>query len=694
MLLPLRRALLLGCVLFVGLASAADFRPPAVPLVAHDPYFSIWSFADHLTDQPTRHWTGAVHSLSSLVRIDGKVYRIMGTEPRGVPALQQTGLQVLPTHTNYEFSGAGVRVAISFLNPNLPQDLDQLSRPVTYITWRVSSTDATTHQVEIYFDAGAQIVVNTMEEPVTWARYRAADLQILRMGSERQPVLEKSGDNLRIDWGYLYVVAPHEEQPNEAAATTRAEAMKAFLSTGRVPDSDDLRTEKPYAQPLPVLSESFALGAVGAEPVSRYLAIAYDQRFSISYLDRWLRPYWRRNRTGPLDLLRGALADYPKLEQRASAFDHSLMQDLATAGGEDYARLCALAFPQTLAAEKLTADVDGTPLYFSKENFSNGSIDTVDVTYPSSPFFLLFNARLLEAQLRPVLEYAELPRWRFPFAPHDLGRYPLANGQQYGGGEATEENQMPVEESGNMLLMVAGIAQVNGNAAFAQHYWPLLTKWAEYLRTKGFDPENQLSTDDFAGHLAHNANLSIKAILALGAYAKLASMLGHAQLAQQYMQLARTDAQRWVQMDNDGDHFRLAFDRPGTWSQKYNLVWDKLLDLHLFPAQVTEKAFAFYKTHENTYGLPLDNRATYTKLDWLTWTASLASSRNGFLMLFEPAYRFANESPSRVPLTDWYDTKTGKQVGFQARSVVGGIFIEMLDHPEIWKKYAREAQLP
>lgn len=241
-----------------------------------------------------------------------------------------------------------------------------------------------------------------------------------------------------------------------------------------------------------------------------------------------------------------------------------------------------------------------------------------------------------------------------------------------------------------MLLMTAGVAQVEGSAEFARQYWPLLTKWAEYLKTKGFDPENQLSTDDFAGHLAHNANLSIKAILALGAYGKLAGMLGHSDSASQYSALAREDAHHWNEKDREGDHFRLAFDRPGTWSQKYNLVWDKLLNLNLFPPDIAQKELAFYEKHLNQYGLPLDNRADYTKLDWLTWTASLSNSQKQFQLFFEPAYRFANESPSRVPLTDWYDTKTAKQVGFQARSVVGGIFIRMLDDQTIWKKYAEQ----
>ena len=512
-------------------AVGADFRPPAVPLIAHDPYFSIWSMADHLTDQPTKHWTGAVQSLTSLMRVDGKIYRIMGTDPQGTPALPQTHLEVLPTHTYYQFEGAGIHVDLTFLTPALPDDLDILSRPATYLTWRVHSLDNTAHDVSIYFDAGTEIAVNTRDEAVEWSRFKLGNLEVLRAGTRQQPVLAKSGDDLRIDWGYLYVVAP---PGGDGAATLRPEALNTFTKGGGLPAADTLDDSRRYGQPPSVLAYSLALGQVSGEPVSRHVVIAYDDEYSIEYFERRLRPYWRRNGAGAGEMLQAALNDYDSLEQRSTRFDQTLMADLRKAGGDDYARLCALAYPQTLAAHKLVADVDGMPLYFSKENFSNGSVDTVDVTYPSSPFFLLFNTRLLEAQLRPILDYASLPRWKWPFAPHDLGRYPLANGQQYGGGEKTEDNQMPVEESGNMLLMIAAMEQVNGNSRFAAQYWPVLTKWAEYLKSKGLDPENQLCTDDFAGHLAHNANLSAKAILALAAYGKLAGILGHAEEQRDY----------------------------------------------------------------------------------------------------------------------------------------------------------------
>jgi hypothetical protein len=404
-------------------------------------------------------------------------------------------------------------------------------------------------------------------------------------------------------------------------------------------------------------------------------------------LQRNLRPYWQRNNKPVEAMLDQAEAHYADLDRRSTAFDAELTADLTKAGGEHYAYLAILAYRQTLAAHKLVADANGDPMLFAKENFSNGCIATVDVLYPSAPFFLFLQPKLLEAQLLPVLEYAALARWKFPFSPHDLGQYPLANGQVYGGGEETEDDQMPVEESGNMLILVDALARAQGSAQLAQRYWPQLTKWAEYLKEKGLDPENQLTTDDFAGHVAHNSNLSIKAIDALAAYADLAHLLQHENLAVEYNAAAKSMAAKWVAMAQEGDHYKLAFNSPGTWSQKYNLVWDKVLDYNLFPASVREAEMSFYLKHLNRYGLPLDSRADYTKLDWSIWTATLASDPKQFDAIIDPIYLWLNETPSRVPLTDWYDTKNGKQVGFQARSVVGGVYIKALADKALREKW-------
>jgi hypothetical protein len=689
-LTPVRTAaagLLVLAAAVVSAAQSAALRPPAVPLVTHDPYFSVWSMSDRLADERTKHWTGAPQGLVGMVRVDGRAYRLMGQSHNPLPEpLRQTALEVTPTRTVYRFEGGGVRVALTFMSPLLPADLEVMSRPVTYLTWEARAVDGREHNVSLYFDCTAELAVNTAEQKVVWGRARAGDLAVLSAGTQQQPVLEKFGDDLRIDWGRLYLAVPPATGGSQVIAWNQA-ARRAFAESGALPDADDLDQPRAAKDQLPALAAAFDMGRVGPAAVSRHLLLAYDDIFSVEYFNRRLRPYWRRAGAGAADLLKAAERDYVSLKDRCEKFDAELMSDLRAAGGEEYARVAALAFRQTVAAHKLAADWDGTPLFFSKENFSNGSIDTVDVTYPSAPFFLLFNPQLLKAQLRPVLDYAASARWKFPFAPHDLGTYPLANGQTYGGGELTEENQMPVEESGNLILLTAALAKAEGDAKFAERYWPLLSKWAAYLREKGMDPENQLSTDDFAGHLAHNTNLSLKAILALGAYAELAETLGKKAEAADFRREAQGMAERWVRMADDGDHYRLAFDKPGTWSQKYNLVWDRLLGLNLFPPAVARKEMTFYKTKQNRYGLPLDNREAYTKLDWIVWTATLADSQEDFKTLVAPVYRFANESPSRVPLTDWYGTLDGKQVGFQARSVVGGVYIKLLADPALRKKW-------
>jgi hypothetical protein len=405
------------------------------------------------------------------------------------------------------------------------------------------------------------------------------------------------------------------------------------------------------------------------------------ERYAIEYFNRKLRPYWQRNGMSESAMLAEAERDYPTLEARGVRFDDRLSADMEKVGGKDYAYLASLVFRQTISAHKLVADVDGTPLLFSKENDSNGCIDTVDVTYPSSPFFLLFNPELLKAQLEPVMRYAAMSRWRFPFAPHDLGTYPLADGQVYGGGEVNEEDQMPVEESGNLLIMIAALGRAEGNWDFARKYMPQLTQWAGYLETKGMDPENQLSTDDFAGHLAHNTNLSIKAIEALGAFVQIARGVGDQELAAHDEDLVKALPAQWEKMAKDGDHYKLAFDQPDTWSQKYNLVWDDLLDLHLFPKQLPHTEWAFYEGQMKPYGLPLDNRKSITKLDWEIWTGTLTGDSTQFQDLVHRIVIWADSTPSRVPTTDFYDTVTGKQQAFQARSVVGGIFIKALTDP-------------
>lgn len=650
--------------------------------------------ADHLTDVQTKHWSGVPQDLYGIVRVDGKSYRFLGAMPRHrdeLPALEQVSEQLTPTRTTVVMQSVEIELELEFLTPLLPNDLPLLARPVTYLTCRVHARDGRQHAVTLYLDAAGTLATNDPGEPVEWSRAVIPGLNLLRIGTRQQAVLGRYGDNVRIDWGWFYLGVPQAEQQSTTAGNQGYRSQ--FVLTGELPKGDDIeeiRAPQSHYPPGPALSIALPLGTVGDNPVQRHILLAYDDVYSIEYMQRKLLPYWRKQFGTFAEMLEAAEREYPSLEARTRQFDEKLQSDLLRVGGPEYARIAILAYQQAIAAHKLVEDDGGHPFFMPKENFSNGSISTVDVIYPSAPMFLLLNPKLVEAQLDPVLQYAQMPRWRFPFAPHDLGVYPLADGQQYGGGEVSEDNQMPVEESGDMILLVAAVVHAEKNADYARRYWPLLSGWADYLLSKGLNPENQLCTDDFAGHLAHNANLSIKAIEALAAYAQLAAQLHHDDVAARYRSSAEKMAKQWVALAQDGDHYRLAFDQPGTWSQKYNLVWDRILGLNLFPKEVAAREMAFYKTKMDTYGLPLDNRASYTKLDWELWTATLATSDSDFQMMARAVYRFLNETPDRVPMGDWYDAVSARQEHFQARSVVGGVYIKALADPALWSKWASQ----
>ena len=648
------------CGLVLNVTSIADealrLRPPAVPLVAHDPYFSIWSQADNLTDCQTTHWTGRPQPLNSTVRIDGSLFRVMGVEPAGTPALPQTDLQVLPTRTIYRFANVNVSLILTFLTLALPADLDVLARPLTYITWEVVSSDGKPHTVQIDFECSGLLAVDTPQQETVWDRPQADGLLVSRVGAKTQRVLARRGDDLRIDWGYAYLAAP-------------AEPRTQLIDDGVV---------------------RFDLGRVAGQTVACHAMLAYDDLYSIRYFEERLRPYWRRGGWEATDLLNAAAKEYTSLCKRCSAFDESLMADLTKAGGEKYAALCALAYRQTFAANKLAADSNGMPLLFPKENHSNGCISTVDVLFPQAPFFLVLSPALTKAMLIPVLDYAASPKWPYGYAPHDLGTYPFATGQVYGMGGG-DGDRMPLEESANMLIMMAALAKIEGNADAAKRYWPLLTTWAEYCVKEGLDPQNQLCSADMFGHMPRSSNLALKAIIGIGGYAQMCERLGKTDEAKKYAAVARDYAVQWQVLSKGEGRTLLAYGQPGTWAMKHNLIWDRVLGTNLFPDAVGDAEIAWYLKVQNTYGLPVDNRTDTSLIDWAMWSIAAARDRRDFEALLDPIFRYANETTSRVPLSDWFVTTTGEKRGFQARSVVGGIFIKPLADPALWMRWSERA---
>lgn len=638
------------------------FRPVDVPLIVCDPYFSVWSNSDNLYDDVTRHWTGARQSMCGALLIDGEVFRFMGRGylrdsyyPDG-KTLKQTSVTVNPTTTVYTFTHKACDLKVSFVTPLLMDRLEVMTRPVTYLYYEITPKEDG-HRFEFYVDASNELSGDPVGQDYTVGMEKG-DAWI---GNAEQTVLGKDGDDVRIDWGYLHLV--HE---NAAASTgnRRRDMCRARGLQARALAMDP-------REPIPYIKHPLVFTT--SEKLSDMIVFAYDDIKAIKYYDRHIDAYYKKFYGDFATMLAKAVEEADELRAACEAFDAKLMADM-TAITPEYAQIGALSYRQAIAAHKVV-EIDGKLMFLSKENFSNGCLATLDVTYPSIPLFLLYNPELVRGMMRPLFDFARTDAWKYEFAPHDCGRYPFLDGQRYGlkDGELLFEKQMPVEECGNAILTMAAQVATDGDRALLEENADLLKQWADYLVEYGYDPENQLCTDDFAGHLAHNCNLSLKAIVALGAYAKLFD-------APKYGEVAKEMADRWVKdaKKKRSAGWRLTFDKDASWSLKYNIIWDRLLGLGLFDPAVSEEEISVYEKKMNRYGTPLDSRSAYTKLDWLAWTTVMADNEQYTDKVYKSIARMITETEDRVPVTDWYFTDSGRQAGFQARSVLGGFYINLL----------------
>lgn len=621
-------------------------RAPSVPLITIDPYFSIWSNSDKLNESETTHWTGYEQPLTGIVFVDGEPFVFMGKKD-GTPVILQTELEITACTSCYIFKNEKITLKAEFTSPLLTDDYDIMSRPVSYLKVATCSADGKDHEIKLQITMDDTVCLNKKYQyPTVFETVSKNGITGGRVSAKNQHILNRSGDNLRIDWGYAYLVT---------------NAKNAFA------ESVD------YSHVYGIPAHDVRLTVEGNEAL---FIFAYDDIRSIQYFGENLTSYWNRDGKSILTAIEEAFADYDELRIRCDALADDLRKKCKN---EKYYELLTLAYRQVIAAHKLAVDTNGELLFISKECDSNGCAATVDVTYPSIPLFLLYDPELINAMLRPVFKYADSDEWYYEFAPHDVGQYPLVNGQ-VSSDKTCPEFQMPVEECGNMLITVTATTLASKNTKFAMQHWSDLQKWANFLLKYGLDPNNQLCTDDFTGHLAHNCNLSVKAIMGIAAFGILNKMCGNESEGEKYLGTAREMAATWVINAHDDENvYRLAFDRPGTWSMKYNAVWDKVFGTCIFPDSTFDKEIENHlKKHMNTYGLPLDNRSTYTKSDWMLWTAAMATHEEQFDAIVDSLWRAYNESESRVPLTDWFFADTAKQRAFQNRTVQGGLFIKLL----------------
>jgi len=653
-------------------------RPPAVPLIVRSPYVSTWQTTNVLPGTWSTFWAGRVKALTGIARIDGTSYIFLGAPANigNTQAMTQTQLEITPTQSRYTFQGGGVTLNVNFLSPVEATDIQRLSMPFGYIFAQAQSNDGNNHAVQLYFDISAEWAHGTDTTLVTWnseqVGHSNGNLTALSVTPSSPQTLAETNDYP--SWGTA-VWATNSQSNVSSQIGADADVRSLAVSQGTLNNSVDGNKPRAINDRWPVFAFSYNLGTVGGQANSpAVFVLGHVRQPAVSYLGNNVPSLWQSYWSSWQAMLAFAYDDAGAALVRANGLDDSITAAATQANGVNYAALCSLALRQAFGGVELVG-TSNAPWLFLKEISSDGNVSTVDVVYPGMPVFYYTNPYLLRLLLDPILAYSESGGWPKTFCVHDLGsHYPNATGHNDG-----NEEDMPIEESANMLIMTAAYlhgASASDAKAYANAHYRILKQWADYLVPNTLDPANQNQTDDFTGFIAHSSNLALKGILGVGAMGQIASFAGNTGDAQYYSGQASGLIGQWVtkSQDSSNQHLKLAYGQDGTWSLKYNAFPDKLLGLNLVPTSVLQEEASWYRGKENQYGIPLDIRHSYTKADWEMWTAASTSDAGLRQFFVDSLFQFANTTSSRVPFTDWYDTVADTQNGFQARPVIGGLF--------------------
>lgn len=416
-------------------------------------------------------------------------------------------------------------------------------------------------------------------------------------------------------------------------------------------------------------------GSVSTEAASILFTIGISQDDIINFAEtessgNAMTALWKESYSTAEDAMVAFYNDYSTAVSDSASLDSQIESDASSAGGQNLTTITSLAVRQAFGAVAPAVGSEQTYL-FMKEISSDGDTNTADVIFPAMPIFLYLNETLLKLLLDPLYLNQESGLYPNTYAEHDLGVWPNALGYPSGNDE-----EMPLEECGNMIIMTLAYAQKSGDTDYLSKHLPKMEQWAGYLVNESLIPQSQISTDDFAGSLANQTNLALKGIIALKAMGEIGSLTGN---NLSYGDTADAYLPQWVAygLNNASSppHTMLDYNDPDSWGILYNLYADRLLALDFVYDYIYTIQSNFYPTVADQFGVPLDTRHTWVKSDWEMFAAAVADedTRTELINLLVSEI---NETPQTGPLGDLLDGTTGEYTGadFTARPVVGGFF--------------------
>ncbi|KAJ7924394.1 hypothetical protein B0H13DRAFT_1192380 [Mycena leptocephala] len=662
--------------------TATPFNPPSIPLAVRSPYLNAWLQQGQgvaLNDAWPTFWAGQVNAWVGLVKVDGTSYSFLGT-----PAVTgstytkatQKSFSFTSTQSIFVLSAGPVDVTVTFLSP-VETDLVKMSIPLSYMQVSVASTDGATHSVQVYSDISGEWVSGSTGWDVQWAT-TSTDILSHEISLVSPAKFEEINDMAQ--YGSMFYSILNAKGAQSQIGHDQI-VRGQFLNNGVLSTVKD-NNFRAISDSWPVFALAKDLGKVGGTAATVLFSIGHIREPAVKYVlagnvkqERSLY-FWSKFST-TAQVISFFLKDYANALTTANALDKRVETDAAKIS-PDYAGIVALSIRQSLSANELTISKNAhgggwntsDVLYFMKEISSDGNTNTIDVIFPASPIFLYLNPQLGHYLLEPLYRYQASGLYPNKWSVHDMGaHYPKADGHNDGSDEA-----MPVEESGNMLIMALSFARATGDLSQISRYRALLDQWTQYLIEDSLIPAFQLSTDDFAGQLTNQTNLAIKGIIGIRCMAEIEKLLGNNAKYANYSSIAADYVTKWQSLaaSSTGPHLTLDYGDSGSWGLAYNLFSDVHLGLKLFPQSIYDEQTAWYKTVANKYGVPLDTRHTYTKTDWQIWTSAIVTDTSLRDLFISSIKGYISNGLNNNAFPDWYDTVTGVAEGFRARPVTGG----------------------
>lgn len=526
-----------------------------------------------------------------------------------------------------------LQVILSFLSPITPTSTARQSIPAAYLTIYVEGT----FDLNVFLDVNGQWVSGKRDSELVWGLVHQEPIDSIpglktwTVQRRVEQVFTETND--QSEWGQLRFTGP-EDARHESGKSS--ELRQRFARTGTLQNQNDPRFRRIFEdEPIFAFAKSFNMTSSNSSSALFTFAHIQDPvtQFASARGLTHMRPLWESFYRGGRDnLIQIHYADFENTKALADSYSEQLRIDAYKSGSSNYVDIVALSARQVMGATSFSGTPEN-PLLFLKEISSNGNTQTVDVIFPAFPFFLYTQPKWGAYLLEPLLEHQLSGQYPNKYSMHDLGaHFPNFTGHADGNDE-----YMPLEECGDMLIMalslinsliydspdtaqsiwstvgskprpsvpdenvfaLTNLGTVDGISLIDEHLrggtqgvedakqwvsrsYNLLLQWTSYLEKYSLEPENQLSTDDFAGWLPYMTNLALKGIIGIKAFSEIAALLDKPDVAKTYRNISNTYVAKWegFGMSPDDSHAKLAYHWYGSWTTLYSLYSDAQLCFH------------------------------------------------------------------------------------------------------------------